>query len=200
MKKIRAVFVRHGLSVYNDEGRIAGRVDVGLSNTGIERLMKIREEDIFPKTDLYFCTPLKRTRETAEILFEDVDEFVALSEFMELDFGDVDGVSYEKIDLSRLFKDWHDGIDRDNIEHIDDFATRINTAIHGIIRETLSKDKTSFTLISHSCVMRHIVHYFKPMERKEFLKFRTINGRGFVIDIDYDEKEDKILDFEIEYL
>ncbi len=200
MKNIKAVFIRHGLSTYNDEGRIAGRVDVPLSETGIKRLKEIKREVVFPTTELYYCTPLKRTRQTAEILFGGGSKFVERPEFMEMMFGDVDGILYEEINLGQLFRDWYDGIDRDNVERIKDFENRINTAIEGLIKEVSDKGVASFTLISHSCVMRNIKHYFEPMGRDEFLKFRTINGKGFVVDVEYDEERDLIVDSHIKYL
>ncbi len=60
-------FIRHGKSEYNNKRLFQGQLDINLSDKGISDA-EAKSKD-FPKNfDVCFCSPLKRTKQTAEIL------------------------------------------------------------------------------------------------------------------------------------
>ena len=67
-------FVRHGISVANENGVLAGWTDVGLSKRGIENLARIRRLYRFLDTDRYYSSDLVRCRDTFSLLFSPEQE------------------------------------------------------------------------------------------------------------------------------
>lgn len=200
MKTITGVFIRHGFSQANQALRIAGVTDIDLTIPGIEELEVIKEKQLFPATDLYFCSPMKRTRTTFKTLLGEKDHTVFLDEFKELDFGDLEWELFEKADLPDLFSKWYDNQTRDNVENQVDFTQRITAGLNEILTTCTNDDAQSFTLVSHSCVMRQIIHIFQPLTKEEFLNYHIANGHGFIAQITYDETNNQITKTSLQYV
>ncbi|MBQ3293542.1 histidine phosphatase family protein, partial [Candidatus Saccharibacteria bacterium] len=67
---MKLYLVRHGETEWNKEGRMQGKQGVGLNETGVLQLEKLRDEirERGLRFDICFASPLKRAVETAEIL------------------------------------------------------------------------------------------------------------------------------------
>jgi probable phosphoglycerate mutase len=63
----RLALVRHGITDWNLEKRIQGRIDRSLSDVGRRRLQALAVPPGF-RHDRWYCSPLRRARETAELL------------------------------------------------------------------------------------------------------------------------------------
>jgi len=65
-------FVRHGSTVWNEEGRMQGRRDVPLSDRGRAEVEVWRKAALFgrlvPTATPWYSSPLRRATETAQIL------------------------------------------------------------------------------------------------------------------------------------
>ena len=61
-------FIRHGQTVLNTKVMFNGEVDEELNETGIVQATKAGEKFKDVKIDLIYCSPLKRTRHTMELL------------------------------------------------------------------------------------------------------------------------------------
>lgn len=59
--------IRHAESIYNEKKLLQGQVDCSLSKKGIKDT-KEKSKDFPSNFDICFCSPLKRTKQTAEIL------------------------------------------------------------------------------------------------------------------------------------
>lgn len=64
---VKLLVIRHGKTAWNLEGRIQGRIDIPLSDTGRAELAGRRLPEEFAHFQ-WICSPLSRARETAEIL------------------------------------------------------------------------------------------------------------------------------------
>lgn len=71
---MKIYLLRHGETAYNVDHRYQGVTDIPLSPTGLAAL---KQADFLPKT--VYVTPLKRTKQTAEILF--LKRFIAFPSF-----------------------------------------------------------------------------------------------------------------------
>ena len=61
-------FVRHGETDYNIEQIIQGQLDIPLNQTGINQAKELAENIKDIKIDKIYCSPLRRTKTTAEII------------------------------------------------------------------------------------------------------------------------------------
>lgn len=65
-------FIRHGRSVYNELGLFQGQANCPLSQEGLEETV-LKAKDFLNDFNLCFCSPLDRTRQTAQILVPDLE-------------------------------------------------------------------------------------------------------------------------------
>ena len=63
-------FVRHGQTDWNKAGRIQGHTNTELNNEGRKQAQIVKEKLNGIKFDKVFASPLKRAKETAQIISE----------------------------------------------------------------------------------------------------------------------------------
>lgn len=64
---MKITLIRHAESIYNEKRLLQGQVDYELSKKGLKDT-KERSKNFPSNFDICFCSPLKRTKQTAEIL------------------------------------------------------------------------------------------------------------------------------------
>ena len=84
--------IRHAETIWNAQRRLQGRIDIELSETGIEQCLARRPDALKIEPDVICCSPLIRAKRSAELLF-DVPEtdFVIEPLFTERSFGRYEG-------------------------------------------------------------------------------------------------------------
>ncbi|KMT20934.1 alpha-ribazole phosphatase [Clostridium cylindrosporum] len=96
------IFVRHGETDLNFNKKYQGRIDTSLNQEGINQAKQLKDKLKNFKIDKVYTSPLKRTKETLEILLGDNQENISIYEeirIQEIDFGYWDAVSYDKVML-----------------------------------------------------------------------------------------------------
>ena len=98
-------FMRHGPTDWNAQGRLQGHTDIPLSEQGREEMrrmgQRLREADF--SVDRIVTSPLKRARETARIIAEQIGfagEIRVEPELIERCFGEAEGKIIAQLDLS----------------------------------------------------------------------------------------------------
>ena len=94
MKQI--IFLRHAETKMNKEGRFCGRRDVEISEEGRKQAEKMRKTFKEYQFDAMYCSPLKRTKQTLEAIFQN-REFIEEDGFIEISLGDWEGLKKETI-------------------------------------------------------------------------------------------------------
>ena len=64
---MKLILIRHAESIYNEKKLLQGQVDCELSEKGLKDT-KNRSKNFPTDFDICFCSPLKRTKQTAKIL------------------------------------------------------------------------------------------------------------------------------------
>jgi broad specificity phosphatase PhoE len=89
---------RHGQTAYNHEGRFQGHLPVPLDATGREQAAALAEVAAGVEIVALVCSPLRRARETADIVAARIDlEPVEDARFAETDTGDWTGRSFAEV-------------------------------------------------------------------------------------------------------
>ena len=106
---MRLILVRHGETMWNRENRILGHTDIELSEKGRKQAKRLgvalKDEDV---TAIY-SSSLRRARETAdEIARYHHLEVIPEDAFMELDAGELDGLTFEEVmkRYGEFLKEW----------------------------------------------------------------------------------------------
>ncbi|MGM0969224.1 MAG: histidine phosphatase family protein [Bacillota bacterium] len=96
--------VRHGETDWNAAKRIQGRTDIPLNDTG---KWQAEQTGLYLKDahwDVVISSPLTRAKETAHLILKHIDApLVIMDDFIERDYGDAEGMSFEE--RQKLFPD-----------------------------------------------------------------------------------------------
>lgn len=165
-------YVRHGETIWNSLHRIQGRIDIPLSETGIQQAKKASESFKDIRIDACYSSPLRRAFETACILTEGKNIPVRKdSRIIEMNYGDFDGKQH---DDPRLAKQRLDFVSRyPNGESYLDVAFRVYDFLNEI--KASQKENRNILIVAHLGIARVVQSYFTNMTNDEFFHFRIDN-------------------------
>ena len=129
--------IRHGRSTWNAEGRIQGQADPPLDDVGGDQARQLGERLLANPPIALYTSPLRRARETAEIIGARLGLSPVVDErLQEYDVGDIAGLTWEQV-VTRcpgVATDWENGEEpsipgEEGREH---FRTRVLAAFEAI--------------------------------------------------------------------
>ena len=170
---VRFLFVIHGHTAYNEKHLLQGQRDIPLSPLGREDALKTKLALKDEKIDEIYTSPLKRAKETAEIINEDrkVPLYVA-DDIIEMNYGDLEGLSTKEVGLGvrrgMFFSRYPHG------ENYFEVALRVYPFLKKLEEKYKDEDKT-ILLVAHMGVYRVIRSYFADMTNDEFATCRVEN-------------------------
>lgn len=132
-------FIRHGKTKYNEEGRVMGRIDAPLSETGEYEAKQIAEKIKNEKFDVIFCSPLERAKQTAR----EVNKYQKCPLYFdkrltERDCGKLSGVTYDELDKLRPNWSWVIGdkrCEKLDVETVDCMMERVQNFSNYVNKE-----------------------------------------------------------------
>ena len=163
---MRLILVRHAETLANAEGRIQGQIPppaFGLSPEGKEQAERLRER--FEKEELrptqVYSSPLRRTKETAEILARSWSAAVAYwDDLMEHNIGILEGLTidearqrYPEIDLEQERARGFAGVQ--GAESLADRWTRGRRVVEAVLGQHGNEDV--IVMVSHGGILQYIV-------------------------------------------
>ena len=97
---MRVLIIRHGQTDWNKKGLLQGTIDIPLNEEGLKQAEMAYEQLKDEKIDAVFCSPLTRTRQTAEVILKDRNIPIIYDErIVERRFGVAEGTSIYDIDF-----------------------------------------------------------------------------------------------------
>lgn len=176
------VFVRHGRTRINQEGRYGGFLDTEISKEGIEEIKRLREYLSGVEFDMVYASPLKRTVLSAEILR---DSWIVDDRLREMNFGIFEGLSHKEASIKYTNEMDMWGKDYINYripqgESLKDVYDRTVSFIGSI-----NKDAKRILIVTHGgiigCALSSIF-----MGPEDFFRFRIVHGTATIISINDD--------------
>ena len=103
------ILIRHGKTYGNTLGRYIGTTDEELCPEGREELAALRESGQYRsiRPDLVYVSPLRRCRQTAELLFPGVPQEIC-RDLRECDFGEFENKNYKELSGNPAYQAWVD--------------------------------------------------------------------------------------------
>ena len=170
--------LRHGQTAYNAEKRYQGRGDIPLSPEGRAQLQRAA----FAPARVYI-TPLKRTRQTAEVLFPQA-ELVPVAGLQEMDFGRFEGRNYLEMEHDPEYRAWVDsGCEAPcpGGECKAAFSDRVCAAFSALADTALAEGKTRLVILAHGGTQMAVMERY-ALPKKPYHAWCGPNAGGFVLD------------------
>ena len=153
---MKIYIIRHGQTDWNLINKIQGKKDICLNKTGIMQAEKAREKIEKYDFDLIICSPLKRAKQTAEIINHNKNVQIIYDEaLMERGFGNYEGtqINFDENPISNLELN----VEINNIEPAKQFYDRVSKLLD-YIKNNLEDKK--ILLVTHGGTVRAIETYF----------------------------------------
>jgi alpha-ribazole phosphatase len=176
----RIVLLRHGKTDLS--GRFAGSTDVSLSPVGVDQILALRSMLAAEKFERIFCSPMRRCRETAQLL--DLDGDISyLDSLREIDFGAWEAKDFAEIEASdpERVRDWLDdpeGFCFPEGECCTDFIRRLE-GFHNFLQDI---DDKNVLIIAHGGVIRHLLCIILGISCNNYLLFQIDEGKLTTLD------------------
>lgn len=178
---MKILVTRHGQTDWNVLGKLQGQTDIELNDVGRQQAEEtgksIKDENI----DLIITSPLKRAKETAEIINRNFKVTIIEDDrLMERKFGKSEGLTKDAREKLKEINpeaddiwNYNKNIDFNGIETIKDFCNRIYEFLDEIIEKY--KDK-NILIVTHAGVSVPIKCYFMKYPLEDFVDRDIIKG------------------------
>lgn len=182
---MKIILIRHGMTIGNLNKCYIGATDESLCDEGIARLLELREKGIYIDADKVFSSPMKRSIETAKLIY-DKHVPIIIDKYRECNFGLFEGKNYEQLQDDPEYIEWVDSngtIAFPNGESKDEFQQR---CVEGFI-EMLSYIERRNIDITIACVVHGgtIMSILDALgtEDKGYFDYQCSNGEGYICEI-----------------
>lgn len=159
--------IRHGLTEGNIESRYVGSTDEPMSSVGIDDIKGRISHDYYPEVDIVYCSPMLRTKQTAELIYPDRTP-IFMGSLRERDFGKYEMKRYDELDDDDEYQRWlasKGSLPFPGGEQRDDFIERVRTAYEVISKAAEEKD---VAVITHGGVVVAMESVVRNLKRLDF--------------------------------
>lgn len=189
----RLYLVRHGRTIWNEEGRFQGQTDIPLSPEGREqaRLLARRLQRL-PFREV-FASDLSRARETGEIIASTLGIPLHLRrEWREMDYGLWAGLSFEEI---------QEKFPRETEAYLEDWVhvappggesfRQLTERVRGALQEVLGRPAEHLLVVAHGGTIRAAVCLLLGLDPL-FRRLFTL-GNAALVELEVGEKEARLV-------
>ena len=175
---MQILLIRHGKTIHGERKQYQGALDTSLSEGG--RAALIKAEQI---PERIYVSPLKRARETAEILFPGAELFVTEG-LSEMNFGAFEGRSWKEMENDAAYRAWVEGNCEGKCpggEDRKEFTERVCRAFRELTEEALKDGMEKIAVVAHGGTQMAVMEKWSGLDR-QYWEWQTECGAGWVLD------------------
>ncbi len=187
------VLMRHGQSLWNEENRLTGSVDVPLTETGRGEAIAAALQCPGLRIDIAYASPLSRARDTAALFLEKLGQFVPLITeplLIEKNYGLLQGLNKERVKAEY-------GVEAYNLMHrsynvappggesLRELGLRVQPFVRQVIGEDLRLEK-NVLLVAHGNVIRSLIMMIEKLTPEEIAEIEVGTAQPQVYHLDGD--------------
>jgi alpha-ribazole phosphatase len=195
--QITLVLIRHGAVTANKEHRYLGRTEEVLLEEGKKELIEYKKSQGYPRVDYLFISPMKRCKQTAEILYPGLIP-VEITEWTEIDFGAFEGKNYMELKDDIRYQEWIDSngtLSFPEGESREEFILRCEMGFQRMIKELAQmndkKELITIGMVVHGgTIMALLSRYCDG----DYFDYQVSNGKGYVCSLKEWNFQPKIID------
>lgn len=174
---VQITLIRHGKTAGNLRGAYIGRTDESL----VEK--QLPDGVRYPKGDKIFVTGLKRTRETAELIYGDRD-LTVIPEMNECDFGEYEGKNFQELQHCPPYIRWMESGGTIGFPSGEDRKTFSDRCCRGFLAAAKNLHAGEHgVFVCHGGSIMAILERF-ALEKKGFYDWQVKNLQGFTFRFD----------------
>ncbi len=161
MKSYNFHLIRHGSTDANKLGFYCGSgIDISLNEDAYADFENMKKSGkIYPYADAVYTGPLKRTIETAYLIYPDIDQII-IPDLTELSFGPFEGKSLYELRDNEDYKKWIANPNQYKVSGVEEaqaFLDRISKAFARIVIESMKNGTQSTAIITHADVISYLL-------------------------------------------
>mgnify|MGYP002562982669 CR=1 FL=1 len=186
---MKLIFIRHGSTAGNLEGRYIGRTDESLCEEGIRQLRRKLDSGDYPEADVVWCSPMQRCLQTARLIYP-AAETLTERDLRECDFGRFENKTYRELSGDGDYQAWIDSggtLPFPEGEDPERFRERTCRAFLKIVLSCREEDRVAF-VVHGGTIMSVLSRWEEPP--CGYFERRVKNGCGF--ECEYDRSGGKI--------
>lgn len=153
--------IRHGQTDWNIEKKLLSVTDVSLNSTGIEQCKKAEELVRNLNYDLVICSPMQRTRQTAEIINSKKVPIIYDDRLIERNANSIEGIDVREIDYRGFWTLGKDSIKDE--ETIEECKHRVYEFLDEVKEKYSDKN---ILIVTHNGICRLIYTYFNGFPKR----------------------------------
>jgi len=154
---MKILITRHGQTNWNVQKKVMGRCDEPLNEKGLEQAEETRNELLDKSIDLIICSPLKRAKQTAEVINRNRNIPVIYDDrIIERDFGEFEGLETKDFDFHGYWN-YYKNDKYERAENIQEFFKRVYGFLDDIIEKYPDKN---ILVVAHGGISIPVSCYF----------------------------------------
>ena len=178
---MKVIIARHGQTEWNRLGKLQGQTDISLNEEGQRQAEETARQIADEKIDLIISSPLKRARETADIINKRFEASIIEDDRLkERNYGKSEGLTVaERQELRKAHPivddiwNYDKNIDFNDIETMHSFCKRVYDFLDEISKKY--KDKT-ILLVTHGGIVYPASCYFTRRPLSDIVDRNSIKG------------------------
>lgn len=181
---MRLILIRHGSTNYNLKKKYCGFTDIGLNKIGKLQARKLKTKLKRFKIDMVFTSDLKRSFQTARIIFGQSFKITKNKNLREINFGRWEGLDFKQITkvYASIYKRWLKNPFSINIpdgEKMIRFRNRIKNELKNIMNHNIHK---TIAIVGHAGPIRVILNDCWGIRKNVFWKIEIEPQAVYVIE------------------
>lgn len=195
-ESIELVIVRHGQTPGNAERRYVGCAsDQPLSEFGREQA---RQAQSFPQVSKVYVSKLRRTHETAAIMFPNAEQEI-IEGIHEMDFGVFTGRSADEMEDDKQYREWVESWCEGTCpggESKAEFNERICAAMKAFLLDAASRGEHVVHMVAHGGTLMAFLGAYGGEEGK-YYEWNVGNCQGYRLGIQLEDGDVRISSIEL---
>lgn len=170
MKSYYIHFICHGDIDETLKGKYIGTTNISLSDKGKMELKRLDHNMKYPGGTALFTSPLKRCKETCEIIYPNLKPLV-IQQLSECNFGEWEGKTAEELENDKDFNKWIGGssdVKPPRGESSADFTRRICLIFEDIVKGLMTTGTTESIIVTHGGVIMTLLSIYGLPQAKPF--------------------------------
>ena len=175
---MKILLIRHGKTPQGERQQYQGSLDTSLSEMGRAAL---RKAERMPQR--VFVSPLKRTRETADILFPGIEQIIVPG-LAEMNFGEFEGRSWREMENDAAYRTWVAGNCEGKCPGGEDrysFSQRVCRAFRELTDCALEDGLSAIAVVAHGGTQMSVLERWSGSGRS-YWEWQTECGCGWLLD------------------